>query len=142
MAMRDHPTIPRDLTSDQAFKSNTGILHVLLSGDPTLTIQYWITTRSILTTSTQDRQEVGYDVLSFTVFSSEAAWTCLYPKQAISNSISVRLQETNPPTFLSLSTSMSASLAPMTPPTHNSQSNQAVDPTTALIVLIPVFPKL
>ena len=42
----------------------------------------------------------------------------------------------NLPTFPSLSSSMSTSPAPTTPPTHNSPSNQIVDPTTALIALM------
>ena len=134
--MRSRPTIPSDLTPKQAFESNTGIHHASSLGNPTLTIQYWITTRSILPTFTQDIQEARYNVLYFNPFSSEAVWTRLYPKQAISNTISVRLHETNPPTFLSLASSMSTSPAPMTPPTHNSPSNKTVDPTTSLIVLI------
>ena len=136
MALYTHPTIPSNLTPKQAFKSNTGILRVSLLGDPNITIQYWIATNSILQTFTQDLQEAGYNVLYFTLFSSEAAWTRLYPERAISNTISVQLQETNPPTFLSLDSSMSTSLAPTTPPTHNSPSNQTVEPTMALIALM------
>ena len=68
---------------------------------------------------TQYCQEAGYDILYFTLFSSEAAWARLYPEQAISNTISVRLNETNPPTYLSLASSMSTSLTPATPPTHS-----------------------
>ena len=70
------------------------------------------------------------------MFSSEAAWTRLYPEQAILNTISVRLHETNPPTFTSIASSVSTSPAPTTPPTHNSPSNQTVNPTTALIALM------
>ena len=102
MALRTHPTIPSDLTTEQVFEYDTGILHALSSGHPTLTIQYCITTRSTLPTFTKYHQEAGYDVLYFTPFSSEAAWTRLYPEQDISNTIYVRLHETNPPTFLSL----------------------------------------
>ena len=136
MTLHAHPTIPSKITPEQAFKCNTGNPHALSSVDPTLTIQYWITTRSILLTFTQDLQEAGYDVLYFTPFSLEWGWTRLYPEQAISNTISVRLQETNLPTFPSLSSSMSTSLAPTTPPTHNLPSNQTVEPTTALIALM------
>ena len=45
MALRAHPTIPSNLTPEQALESDTGILHESLSGDLTLTIQSWITTR-------------------------------------------------------------------------------------------------
>ena len=136
MELCAHPTIPSDLTPEQVFESDTGILHASSSGDPTLTIQYWITTRSILSTFTQDIQEAGYDFLYFNPFSSKAAWTRLYPEQAISNTISVRLHETNPPTFPSLASSISTSTAPTTTPTHNSPSNQTVEPTTALVALM------
>ena len=63
MALRSHPTIPSDLTPEQEFDFNTGILHASSSGDPTLTIQHWIKTRSILLMFTQYHQEAGYDVL-------------------------------------------------------------------------------
>ena len=89
MALRAHPTILSDLTPEQSFESDTGILYALSLGNPTITLQYWITTRSILPKFTQDRQEAGYDALYFNPFSSEAAWTRLYPEQAISNTISV-----------------------------------------------------
>ena len=55
-----------NLTPEQAFESKTGILHASLSGNPTLTVHYWITTRSILPTFAQDRLEDGYDVISYT----------------------------------------------------------------------------
>ena len=73
MAVRAHAKITSDLTPEQVFESNTIILHALLVGDPTLAIQYCITTRSILLTFTQDLQEAKYDILYFTPFSSEAA---------------------------------------------------------------------
>ena len=136
MALRTQPTILSDLTPEQAFESDTGILHASLSGDLTLTVQYWIATRSILPTFTRDRLEAGYDVISFTPLSLEAAWARLHPEQPILNTISVRLNETNPPTFLSQASSMSTSPAPTTPLAHNSPSNQTVDPTTALIALM------
>ena len=136
MVLRAHPTIPNDLTPDQSFESDTDILHASLSGDPTLTVRYWITARSILPKFTQYCQGDGYDVLSFTPFSSEAAWTCLNPKQAISNTISVRLIKKNPQTFSSLAALMSTSPVPKTAPEHSSPSNQTVDPTTALIALM------
>ena len=106
MALRTHPMILSNLTPEQVFESDTGILHALLSGNLTLTIQYWITTRSILLTFTQDLQESVYDVLSFTLFSSEAAWKHLRLEQAISNTISVQLGNTNPPIFPSLASSI------------------------------------
>ena len=136
MALRVNPTIPSDLTPEQAFESDTDILHSSLSGDPILTIQCSITSRSILPTFTQDRQEGGYNVLYFTPFYSEAAWTCLYLKQSISNTISFRLHKTNPRTFPPLASLISTSPAPTTPPTHNYLSNQKLDPTTALIALM------
>ena len=77
MVLRAHSTILSDLTNKQYFELDTGILNALSLGDPTLTIQYWITTRSILPTSTQYRQEDGYNVLYFTLSSSEVAWTRL-----------------------------------------------------------------
>ena len=136
MTLHAHPTIPSELTPKQAFESDTGILHASSSGNPTLTVQYWITTRSILPTFTKDCHETGYDFLSFTPFSSEAAWTRLHPEQAISNTISVRLRETNPPTFPSQASLMSTSPAPITPPAHSYLSNHTVDPTTELIALM------
>ena len=134
--MHAHSTIPRDLTPEQPFESDTGILHASSLSYPTLTLQYWITTRSILPAFTQDFQDSGYDILYFTPFSLEAVWTRLYPEQAISNTISVRLNETTPPTFPSLASSMSTSPTTRTPPTHSSPSNQTVEPTTALIALM------
>ena len=136
MALHAQPTIPSDLTTNQAFESNTGILHASLLGDPTLTVQYQITTRSILPTFTQDRNESGYDVFSFTPFSSEAAWTRLHPEQAILNTIYIRLRDTNPPTFMSQASSMSTYPAPTTTYAHISLSNQTVEPTMALISLM------
>ena len=58
--------IPSYLTPEKVFEYDTGILHASSSGDPNPTIQYWITTMSILPTFTQDRHEAVYDVLSFT----------------------------------------------------------------------------
>ena len=118
MALRAHPTILGDLAPKQAFKSDTTILHALSSGNQTLTLQYWITTRTILPMFTKYRQEAGYYVLYFTPFSAEFAWTHLYPEQVISNTISIRLNETNPPTFPSLASLISTSPTPTTPPTH------------------------
>ena len=73
MALRTHPRIPSDLTPEQAFGFDTGILHASLSGDPTLSVRYWITTRSIISAFSRNHLEAGYDVLSYTPFSSEAA---------------------------------------------------------------------
>ena len=39
MALRVHPTIPSDLTPEQAFESDTSILHVSPSDVPTLNFQ-------------------------------------------------------------------------------------------------------
>ena len=136
MALHAHPTIPSDLTPMQAFDSDTGILHATLSDAPTLTLQYWVTKRLILPEFMQDRQEASYDVLYFTPFSTEAAWTRLYPENPILNTISVRLNETTPPFFPSLASSMSTSPTPATPPTYSYPSNKKVDPTTALIALM------
>ena len=122
MSLHAHPTNTRNLTPEQAFESNTGILHAFSSDSPTLTLQYWITTRSILPTFTQDCQESVYDVIHFTPFSTEAAWTRLYPDQPVLNMISARRTETDPPTFPSLDLLISASPTPATPPIHNSPS--------------------
>ena len=89
MALSAPPTIPSNLTPEQAFEYDTTILHASSLEAPNLTLQYWITTRSILPTFTQDHQEADYDVLYFKSFSTEAAWTRLYPNQPISNTISV-----------------------------------------------------
>ena len=89
MALRAHPTIPSDLTQEQVFESDTGILHVLLLDTLTLTLYYWITMRSILLAFMQDFQEARYDIICFTPFSSEAAWTRLYSDYLILNTISV-----------------------------------------------------
>ena len=64
MALRAHPMITSDLTPEQAFESDSGILHESSSGDPTLTVHYWITTRSILPTFACKHIEAGYNVLS------------------------------------------------------------------------------
>ena len=87
MALRAHPTIPISLTQDQAFDSDSGILHAT-SSDTHLTLHYWITTNYILLNLTQDRREDGYDITYFTLFHSEVAWTRLYSENAITNTIS------------------------------------------------------
>ena len=135
-ALHVHPAIPSNLTPNQAFDSNTGILRALLSDVLTLTFKYWITTRSILTTFTQDCQEAGYEVLYLTPFLTKAAWTRLYPIQPVSNTISARLTETDTPNFPSLASSVPTMPTPETPTSHNSSSNAHVDPTTALIALM------
>ena len=89
MALRAHPIIPSNLTQEQVFKSNTGILHMSSSDTQTPKIHYWITNQSILLTFTQDQQEAGYDIIYFTPSSSEAAWARLYPGKPISKTISV-----------------------------------------------------
>ena len=136
MALQSHHTILRYLTQEQSFESVTGILHVFLSDTPTLTLRYWITTRSILPMFSHDHQGYGYDIIYFTPFSSEAAQTRLYPENPISNTISVRRTKTTPPNLPSLALSMSTSLTPATHQSHNSLSNPTVNPTAALIALI------
>ena len=79
VALRAHPTVPRNLTPEQAFKSDTGVLHDLSSGDPTLSVRYWITNISILQTFARNRLEAGYDIIYYTPFSSEAARTHVHP---------------------------------------------------------------
>ena len=135
MALRAHPRIPSDLRPEQVFKSNTGILRASSSVEPTLSVCYWITTQSILPTFTSNRLEAGYNILSYTQFSSETAWTRVHPDQAITNTISVQINETNPQTVTSQASSMSTSLAPTTPPAHGSPPN-TVDPTVQLIALM------
>ena len=136
MALCAHPTITSNLTPEQAFDSNTGIVHALLLGDQTLTVWYGIIKVSILLTFTRDRHKAGYDVLSFTLFYSEAAWTCLHTEQAVLNTISVRLREKNTQALLSQASLISTSPAPTTSPAHSSPWNKTVDPTTALIALM------
>ena len=135
MALHARPTIPSDLTQEQAFEFDTGILHAT-SSDTHLTLQYWITTSSILPKFTQDRIEAVFTTIYFTLFSSEAAWTRLYTEHPISNTISVGLNKTTPPNFPSLASSISISPISATPPTHISPSNQTVNPTMALIALV------
>ena len=136
MALRAHPTIPSDLTPEQVFYFDTSILHALWSGMPTLIIRYWITKRFILLTFARDRLEAGYNLISYTPFSSEVAWTRLHTNQAISNTISIQINETNPQKIPSQASSISTSSAPTTPPAHSSTSNNTVDPTLALIALM------
>ena len=72
-----HSTTLSDLTPNQEFESNNSILRSLSPDIPTITLQYWITTRSILLTFMQDQQEAGYSVLYFTPFFTKEAWTRL-----------------------------------------------------------------
>ena len=88
MALRTHPTTPIDLTQEQSFESETGILHATPL-DTYLTLHYWITTSSILPNFKQYIIEASCDTIYFTRFSSEAVWTRLYPENPISNRISV-----------------------------------------------------
>ena len=136
MVLHAHPTISSNLVQEQVFESNTGILHSSPSETLSLTLQYCITTRSILPTFTQYFQEAGYDILYFKPFSSEASWTRLYPNHSIANTFSVQRTDTDPPTFPSLALYMSTSPTPVTPPIHNSPSNPTANPTTALISLM------
>ena len=119
MALQSYPTIPSELTPEQVFDSVTGIFHALSSDAPTITFQYWTTTRSIIPTFTQDRQEMSYNVLYFTPFSTKLVWTRLYPDQIITNTISARLTETATLQSHSIYYSMSTSSTPATPPIHN-----------------------
>ena len=135
MDLHDHPMIPSDLTPKQAFESETGIIRASSSGDLSLSVRYWITTQSILQTFSSNRLKAGYDILSYTPFSSEAAWTRVHPYQAITNTISVQINETNPQTVTSQASSMSTSLASTTPPAHGSPPNTA-DQTVQLIALM------
>ena len=90
MALRAHPTIPSNLMPEQAFESDTGVPHASLSSDPTLSVCYWITTHSILQTFASNQLEAGYDILYYTPFSLEAAWTRVHPDQAITKTIYVQ----------------------------------------------------
>ena len=136
MSLYAHPTIPSTLPPKQVFKSDTGILRALSSDVLTLNLQYWITTRSILPTFTQGCQEAGCGVLYFTPFSTEVAWTRLYPNQPVSNKISTRHIEMAPPNFSYLASFMSTSPTPATPTSHNSLSNAHVEPSKALIAFM------
>ena len=120
---------------DQAFESDTGILHASSLGDPTLSVSYWITTQSILPTFACNRLEASYDVLSYTPFSPEAVWTRVHPDQAIKNTISVQINEKNPQTVTSQASSMSTSSAATTPPAHGFPPN-TVEPTVKLVALM------
>ena len=136
MALRSHSKIPINLTPKQALDSETGILHASSSVDLTLTVSYWITTRSMLPIFARDRLEAGYDMILYTPFSSEEVWTCLHPNQSISNTISFQINNTNPQPIPSQASLMSTSSAPTTPPPHVSLSNNTVDPTLSLIALM------
>ena len=136
MALQVHLMIASDLTPNQAFESDNGILHASSLDVPVITLQYWITTRSILPTFTQDQQEAGYKVLYFTPFLTKAAWECLYPDQPAANTISARLAETAPLTIPSLSSLVSTSPTPTKHPTHNYLQNAPSDPTPSFIALI------
>ena len=136
MSLRSHPTIPSKLTPEQAFESDTGILHASLLDAPTLTLKYWITTKSILPTFTQDLQEASYGVLYFTKFSTELAWMRLYLDQPVTNTISVQHTKTAPPILPSIASLTSTSPTPETTPSHNPLSNPNAKPTTALIALM------
>ena len=94
MALQFHPMIMSDITPEQVFQSDSGILHALLLDVPKITLQYWITTMSIIMMFKQYRQEAGYKVLYFTPFLTKAVWTRLYPNQPVTNTISARLTET------------------------------------------------
>ena len=135
MALRAYPTIPSDLKPKQALESDTGILHVSSPDAPSLTLQYWITTRSTLPTFTQDLQEAGYGILYLTPFLVKVAWARFYPDQPVLNTISVRHTETALPNFHSLDSLMSILPTPATPPSHNPLTNPTIDPTAALILL-------
>ena len=115
VALQFHPTILRDLTPNQEFEPDTGILHASLSDAPTITFQYWITISSILPTFTQDRQEASYKVIYFTPFSTKAVWTRLYPDQPIPNTISARLTDMDTLLITYLSSSMSTDKTYNTP---------------------------
>ena len=136
MALQACPAIPIDLTPKQVFESGTVILHFLSLDAPTITFQYWITTRSIIPMFVQNCQEAGYNVLYFTPFSTKAAWTRLYPNQPVTNTIFNRLAAADPLPLPCRSFLMSTSPTPETPPSHNSLSNAPVKPTTALIAMI------
>ena len=135
MALRTHPTIPRNLTPEQAFESNNGVLHASSLVDLTLSVRYWITTQSILQTFARNWLKAGYNILYYTPFSSEAAWTHVHPDQEITNTIYVQTNNTNTQTVTSQASLMSRSLAPTTPTAHGSPTN-IVDPTVQLIALM------
>ena len=67
---------------------------------------------------------------------TEAAWKCLYPDEPVTNMISARLTKTSPLAIPSLSSLISISPTPATPPPHNSPSNVPVNLTIALIASI------
>ena len=75
MALRAHSMIPSDLTPEQAFESDTGILHASSLSNPTLTVCYWITTRSILPCECREDGSCRYPVATVRVGSlNDDAW--------------------------------------------------------------------
>ena len=84
----------------------------------------------------QDHREVGYNVLYFTPYSTEAAWIRLYPDEHVTNTISARLTATDPLPIPSRSSLMSTSPTSETPPSHNSLSKYPVDSTTVFIAMM------
>ena len=135
MVLQLHLTITSDLMPLQDSRSYTGILHVLLLDVLTITLHYWITIRSIISTFTQYWQETGYNVIYFTLFSTKAVWIRLHSNLPKTNKIYVRLTKTDPSTITSLSL-MSALPSPPMPPTHNPPSNAPSDPTMSLIAFM------
>ena len=87
MLLQDHPTVQSNLPFAQATASNTGIIHASLSTVLKITHQYWIMTRAILPAFTQYCQELGYNVIYFTSFSSKVAWLRLCMGIPITNMI-------------------------------------------------------
>ena len=134
MSLQDNPDIQSEPPASQATVSDTGILHVLLLDVPTITHQYWTTTRATLPEFTQDRLLLEYDVFYFTPFYYEVGWLQLHPGLPITNTIYPRLPEIAPSKILSFSLVYKY----LTPSTQedNSPSNTPVDPTTALITLM------
>ena len=135
MALQVHPRTS-DLTPEQVFESENGILYSSLSNVTTINLHYWITTRSILPPFTQYWQEVGYNILYFTPFSTEAVWIRPYPYKPVNNTIYSRPTNTAPSSIPTLSSPMSTSSTPSTPPKQNYWSNAPANPTTGLIALM------
>ena len=68
------PTHP-NLSSNISFRQSTnqGVLHVLLSTDLTTEVHYWITTTAAIATFRANQESHGFDLLTFTPFTSKQA---------------------------------------------------------------------
>ena len=131
--LQAHPTVPGDLPPFQGAASDTGFLHVSLSGSPKIELHYCITTWAVLMMPHKDILENGYDLFYFTPFSSKAAWISLNPRRSITDTISPQHTEAAPTNITSSSSISMTSF----PPNHpNPPPTAPFDQTTARINLM------